>query len=108
MSDLDKEFEKTIDLLNEKLGDAARALKDANELCKKAGFPSMILASWVRDDLYKKIKKELESSLVDGENLDTEISEKMKDEEARYNLIDLSDLETQLGIAGWSVSSSYC
>ena len=83
MSEIDKDFEQTIKQINVKLKEAAASIKEVNRLKEEAGLPSIILASWIRNDRdgLAKLAETLEH-------------------------IDVSDLEKEMSIAGWSTSSS--
>ena len=96
MSDLDKDFEETIVKVNEKLKEAAEALKEATKLAKKVGYKNgLILSQWSQ-----------EAEGFDWRKPDAdEWHDKL---EKKYALIKVHALEAAMGGAGWSASSSYC
>ncbi len=105
MSDLDKEFEVAAAEINAKIKEAATALREANDLAKKAGLPALIHTQWTDDnfDVDDLDDEELEKLEADPE-WDGESSPlKMK-----MDKIDVSDLESAIAHGGWSTSSSYC
>lgn len=111
MSILDKEFDaEVLAQLNEKLAEAAKVMKEVNELRSKLGIDSLILTSWERDNLYS----ELQGKLNEDENISSDqeyndiLDDKMAEYEAFYDRIKTGALEGQLNSAGWSTSSSYC
>lgn len=110
MSELDKEFDAALlEQLNEKLLEAAKAMKEVNEIRTKLGLDSLILSSWSRDDLYSEVERKFEEdeSLHEDE-IGDKIEEKMEEYQAFYDRIQTGPLESELGRAGWSTSSSYC
>ena len=115
MSILDKEFDgELLAQLNEKLVEAAKIMKEVNELRGKLGLDSLILTSWARDDLYRDIESQLDESededivhLNRREKSDL-IYEKLEQAQALYEQIQTDALENELNSAGWSTSSSYC
>lgn len=111
MSELDQDFESLAEQINAKLAEAAEKLREVNELRVQAGLQSLIFSQWERDDVYRRISREVEES-DEASNPDFDVDEaietKMEEYEAKYNAIDVSDLEEELGSAGWSTSSSYC
>jgi hypothetical protein len=111
MSDLDKDFQRLAIKINAKLKLAADSLREANELRAEAGLPSLIITQWERDALYSQFANEAEAS-EESNNPDFDEDEfielKMEEYESKFDAIDVSDLEEELGRAGWSTSSSYC
>ena len=104
MSELEKDFEKTIVKINEKLQEAAKALKKANTLAGKIGFKhGLILGSWAKEyELNELEKSQDEDSEEDPYDILHDILQK------KYEQIDVSALEEAMDEAGWSSSSSYC
>lgn len=106
MSVLDKDFQLVADKINAKVKEAALALQEANRLADEAGIPSLIYTQWTSEDdttLDDLTKEELEKLEAD-EDWDGEATPlRMKVE-----MIDVSDLESEINDAGWSTSSSYC
>lgn len=93
MSELDKEFEATVEQVNAKLAESAKALREAHELAQKAGFKNgLIFSQWAREK----------------EPIDWNDDDQYYAMEARYGKIDVSDLEDAMSEAGWQPSSSYC
>lgn len=104
MSDLENDFKDTADKINAKVREAAEALKEANRLASEAGLPSLIYGNWQReDDDYEYSEEELEELEAD-EEWDGEATPL----ERKINMLDTSELESQMERAGWSTSSSYC
>jgi hypothetical protein len=100
MSELEKDFEKTIVKINEKLQEAAKALKKANTLAGKIGFKhGLIFGSWAKEYELNELEK---SQDEDSEEDPYDILQK------KYEQIDVSALEEAMSEAGWSSSSSYC
>lgn len=96
MSELDKDFVKLATQINAKLKEAAAALREANELADKAKLPGLINSQFIYEDMrYKGSSRE-------------EINAARDEFEEKYQLIDVSELEDELGNGGWSTSSSYC
>jgi hypothetical protein len=106
MSQLSAEFEQTIEQINAKLAEAAKALREANELAKTAGYHYGIINSqYVREQDFVQVNEE------DFEDLDAYDEACDRADEAmeeKYSSIDVSDLEAAMEEAGWSTSSSYC
>ena len=100
MSELEKDFKKTIVKINEKLQEAAKALKKANTLAGKIGFKhGLIPGSWAKAYELNELEK---SQDEDSEEVPYDILRK------KYEQIDVSALEEAMSEAGWSSSSSYC
>lgn len=89
MNKLNQEFNDTVEALKVKLQEAAKAMREANELREKANLPTLVMSVWVQDDLSNDECEELDAKL-----------------KPLYN--DISALESELNDAGWSTSSSYC
>lgn len=104
MSQLNAEFEQQIDQINAKLAESAKALREANELAKKAGYQYGIINSqWVRE------REEVAVDVLeDDEGYDEAMDRAYEALEEKYSSIDVSDLESAMEEAGWSTSSSYC
>lgn len=96
MSELDKDFVELATKINAKLKEAAAALKEANELADKAKLPGLINSQFIYENMR-----------YDGSSSE-EINTARDEFEEKYQLIDVSDLEEELGNGGWSTSSSYC
>jgi len=106
MSDLEQDFDKVAEQINAKVKEAADALREANRLADEAGLPSLIYTQWTSDDdsSLQDLDKEARQKLEEDEEWDGESSPlKMK-----IDKIDVSDLEGEIQMAGWSTSSSYC
>jgi hypothetical protein len=106
MTNLVQEFEKTAEEINTRLKIAAVALREANKLANAAGLPSLIYAQWTgdQDDSLDALSKDERNLLENDEDWDGESSPlKMK-----IDMIDVSALEDEISVAGWSTSSSYC
>ena len=102
MSELDKDFEKTLAKVNQKLQEATKALKKANKLAKEIGFNhGLIFGMWAKEEELG----ELESSLEEKGDSKTDPYELLRE---KYSQINVSDLEQAMAEAGWSTSSSYC
>jgi hypothetical protein len=102
MSELEQDFDKTVEQINAKLKEAAAAVREANELAAKAGLDGLIFTQFDRDDIRQ-------SNRYADEPLDKyALEEKIEAEEQKYEAIKVRDLESALGSAGWSTSSSYC
>jgi|SRR5579859_3563317 len=99
MSKLDKEFQETINLINDKIKEASLALRDANKLAHKIDLPALILSQHVRDNMYYDLRNKM-----DRESAEIEV-DKLTD---KLNLIDVSNLEVEMCEAGWSTSNTYC
>lgn len=111
MSILDKEFDaELLEQLNTKLAEAAKTMKEVNALRSKLGLDSLILTSWARDDLYSEIRSRFDEdeNISSDQEMDDLVDDKMAECEALYDRIKTDALESQLNIAGWSTSSSYC
>lgn len=96
MSELEKDFTETIAKVNAKLQTAAKALKQANDLAKKAGYTNGLILSQFNE----------EDEAIDWGSSDAE--GKQQKLEDKYALIDVVDFEAALDEAGWSSSSTYC
>lgn len=107
MSELDKDFEQHLEQLNAKLAEAAKAMKEVNDLREKAGLESLIFSAWMREEAYTNIRRRIEEEENRRPDSD-EIYEKIEELQATYEQIDTSALERELNRAGWSTSSSYC
>lgn len=94
MSKLEKDFEKAAKKINAKLKEAAKALKEANQIADKAGYNGLILTNWNPE----------RNAVDDAEDYDAAYEAL----EAKYNLIDVGALEEAMSEGGWSPSSSYC
>ena len=96
MSTLDQEFQETVEQVNAKLDEAAKALKEAAKLAKKAGFKhGIIFSQWAREN------EGIDWSAEDADDKYMALEEK-------YGMIDVSALEGAMEEAGWQPSSSYC
>ena len=87
MSEIDKDYEKIVKQINQKLAKAAAALKEANELREKIGLPGFITGMRILEDLDQD---QIEQFYEDLE------------------VINISDLRREIDNAGWSTSSSRC
>jgi hypothetical protein len=88
MTELNEDFDQLVAQINVKLKEAAAAVEEAVKLSEKAGLNgSLILTQWTCEDLEEDEEEDLEE---------------------KFEKIDVSDLESALGNAGWSTSSSYC
>jgi hypothetical protein len=96
MSELDKDFEQIAQQINDKLKEAAAALREANDLAEKAKLPGLIYTQFISENMR-----------YDGVPRD-QISAKCEELEKKYELIHVNELEAALGDGGWSTSSSYC
>lgn len=85
-SKLEKDFTETAKLINTKIKEAAKAMKEANSLAKKAGLKRM---TW-DDDPYEDQQGDLDKL------------------EEIYEQIDIYPLFTELDKAGWRTSSIGC
>lgn len=106
MSQLDQDFKQVADQINAKVKEATEALREANRLASEAGLPALIYTQWTSEDdtTLDDLSEEEAQKLEEDEEWDGESSPlKMK-----MDLIDVSDLESELCDAGWSTSSSYC
>jgi hypothetical protein len=106
MSELDSNFEALVVQINAKLKEATDALREANKLADKARLPSLIYTQWLSegDSSLEDLSEEEMAHLEDDEKWDGESSPlKMK-----IDMINVSDLEKEIRLAGWSTSSSYC
>lgn len=83
MSDIENEFDGAVAQINDKIKQAAEALKEANEIGKKAGIEYLGASYYTMEDLSKEDLK------------------KMRD-------IDFEPLLDQLDEAGWHSSSLKC
>lgn len=112
MSILDQEFDaEVLAKLNAKLEEAAKIMKEVNELRAQLGIDSLILTTWARDDFRREIRHQIdEGELVvsDHNEMYELIDERMDAAQSRYDQIKTDALESQLNNAGWSTSSSYC
>lgn len=107
MSDLEKDFEQHLEQLNAKLAEAAKVMKEVNELRAKAGLESLIFSAWMREDAYRTIRNQIEEE--ENRKPDSnEIYDRIEEMQARYEQIETGALENELNSAGWSTSSSYC
>lgn len=95
MSQIDQDFEKIAAQINAKLKEAAEAVREANRLGDEAGLPGLIYTQWTAENLGLSRRNEGDRAKLE------EIEEKLE-------LINVRDLESALGGAGWSTSSSYC
>lgn len=102
MSELNEDFQKVVEQINAKLKEAAEALREANRLGSEAGLDGLIFTQFSKDDIRH-------SNRYAEPPLDKfQLEDKIAEEEAKYELIDTSDLEAAMGNAGWNTSSSYC
>ena len=116
MSELEKDFEKTIVKINEKLQEAAKALKKANTLAGKIGFKhGLIPGSWAKayelNELEKSQDEDSEEDPYPEMALHDILQKKYEQSlllQKKYEQIDVSALEEAMSEAGWSSSSSYC
>lgn len=107
MSELDKDFEQHLEQLNAKLAEAAKVMKEVNELREKAGLEALIFTQWMREDAYRSIRNQIEEEENRKPDSD-EIYERIEKLQETYEQIETSDLEREMNRAGWSTSSSYC
>ena len=105
MSKLDEDFIKAAEQINAKVKEAVSALREANRLASEAGLPALAYTQYVaeEDDL-ESLDEATLKLLEEDEEWDGESTPlKMK-----IDMIDISDLEGEIKVAGWSTSSSYC
>lgn len=96
-ADLEKDFDKVAAQINAKLQEAAAAIREASRLSDEFGLDgSLIYTQWTED--YSKLDLDIDEEEYDREGTI----------EAIFEQIDVSGLESALGEAGWSTSSSYC
>lgn len=106
MTQLDAEFQQTVDKVNAKLAEAAKALREATELAETVGYKYGIINSqWVRERDRIKVNEE---DYEDEEAYDEAYDRACEAMDEKYSAIDVSDLESAMEEAGWSTSSSYC
>jgi hypothetical protein len=111
MSELNNDFDSLVEQINAKLNEAATAMKEVNNLRRKAGLESLIFSQWEREEAYRKISREVnESEEAEDPDFDEDevVQTKMEELQAKYDIIDTNALERELNQAGWSTSSSYC
>lgn len=87
MSELDKNFQDTVAQINAKLKEATLALKEANRLKGTINLPALISNPYIMEEY------------------DEETAEALNE---KIDLLNTSELETEIECAGWSTSSSYC
>jgi hypothetical protein len=103
MTDLDKDFELIAEKINAKLAEAASSLDEANRLADEAGLPTLIYTQYIDFAIkYDRRDRGL------PEFSKQEMSAKCKELQEKLEHIDVSGLESAMGSAGWSTSSSYC
>jgi hypothetical protein len=106
MTEIDEQFKTTAEQINAKLKEATTALREANKLADAAGLPALAYTQWVgeEDSTMDKLSDEERQALDEDEEWDGESTPlKMK-----IDMLNTSDLEREISIAGWSTSSSYC
>jgi hypothetical protein len=104
MSEIDQQFKATAEQINAKLKEAAEAIQQAKLLAHSVGLTTgLIYTQWTEEKLqwHQKDNGQKKLSAEELEAKCDELQEKLE-------LIDVSYLETALGGAGWSTSSSYC
>ena len=84
--ELELEFEEYVKLINQKLQEAAQALREVKELTKKANLPSLVNHEFL--------------------GLDDEEYEAL--EEKLQEIDKIREFENAMDDLGWSSSSSYC
>lgn len=102
MSEMEQDFNKVAEQINEKIKEAAASLREANELATKLGLPSLIYTQFSRDEMqwqnrHREVPMEPQ-----------ELEEKLEELQGKLEFIDVGPLEAALGDGGWSTSSSYC
>lgn len=102
MSELDQDFESLAAQINVKISEAAKALREANELAEKAGLDGLIFTQWIGDDMRQS------NRYAEKPKTKEEIQDALDSLEQKYDLIHVRELESEMGSAGWSTSSSYC
>lgn len=106
MNDLEQDFKKVADQINIKVKEAVAALREANRLADEAGLPALVYTQYVgeEDNSLEELDEVSLQQLEEDEDWDGESSPlRMK-----IDMIDVSELEDEMQIAGWSTSSSYC
>lgn len=102
MTELDKEFEESVEKINAKLAEAAKALHEAAELAGKAGLPMLIRSQFISEELQYRNRYAAAPKSRDEISAETDqIFEKLEH-------IDVSDIEDAMSACGWNPSSSYC
>lgn len=102
MSEIEQDFAEVAKQINAKIKEATDALKEANRIGKEASLPSLIYTHWTRYGIISDNRcREYPLNKDALKNYLHEIEEKSE-------LIKVSDLESEINIAGWSTSSSYC
>lgn len=106
MTILDENFKELAEQINAKVKEAAEALREANRLADEAGLNGLIYTQWTSEDdsSMEELTNEEREALENDDEWDGESSPlKMK-----TDMIDVSELESQIQMGGWSTSSSYC
>ena len=102
MSDLEKDFDQIAAQINAKLQEAADAINEANRLSETVNLPTLIYSQFLQEEL------EYQSKYKNKPMSKEEIRAELKLLQEKLGKIDVSSLESALGQAGWSTSSSYC
>ena len=98
LSESDRQAQYAIERANEKLKEAAAAVREANRLSEEAGLPALVFTQFIAEN-YKYDHRGVSKVELD------ELTENWREQLAR---IDVHELESELDSAGWNTSSSYC
>lgn len=102
MSDLEDDFDKTIEQINLKLQEAAKALKEAANLSEKINLPGLFYTQFIKDDMAR-------TNRYADKPLDKyEFEDAVADIKDKLDQIDVEDIESAIQACGWQTSSSYC
>jgi hypothetical protein len=106
MNKYEQEFQETANQINNKLKEAAAALKEANRLASEAGLPGLIYTQWTSDD--DSSAEEMTDEEVEALEADEDWDGEASPLKIKMDLIDVSNIENAIEDGGWSTSSSYC
>ena len=91
MSELSNDFDLLVEQINAKLNEATKALKEANELKKKAGLETLIFTNWTREGKYSEFTRKLEEERGDDDyDIDRSVDDMIEDLSAQYHRINVS------------------
>lgn len=106
MSDLDNDFAKVAEQINAKIKEAAASLQEANRLANEAGLQGLIYNQFIEED--DNSLEDLDEAALERLENDPNWDGESTPLKMKTDLIDVSDLEHELCVGGWSTSSSYC
>lgn len=105
-SQIEKDFEETVDKINVKIREAAASLAEANLIAQKAGLNTLTSAGEYENFSWNKRNVKPDDQWTDED--EDQLEEDWEEFCNKLEKIKFSPLLNELSKAGWSTSSMYC